>query len=190
MFKDRLKELRIKNNLTQEELAKKIFVSRSAVCKWEMGNGIPSDVNIEGLCQLFNVSKDWLLDKNDLYEYINSSNSIKRKVNIISIVGAITSILCFILSFVGLFYKDINNSVNMNGLLIYYPSRSIFNILQMASISFIVIYVFTFCFSIFNILKIVKEDKYNKMNYINVILIILSIVSFVNSFIVAIVNYN
>ena len=58
MFKDRLKELRIKNNLTQEELAKKIFVSRSAVCKWEMGNGIPSDVNIDGLCQLFNVSKD------------------------------------------------------------------------------------------------------------------------------------
>ena len=36
-----------------------------------MGNGIPSDVNIDGLCQLFNVSKDWLLDKNDLYEYIN-----------------------------------------------------------------------------------------------------------------------
>ena len=52
MFKDRLKELREKNGVSQYELANKLFVSRSAIAKWESGNGIPSDVNLETICIL------------------------------------------------------------------------------------------------------------------------------------------
>ena len=40
-FKDKLKELRIANNLTQEALAYKLKVSRSTIAKWEAGLGIP-----------------------------------------------------------------------------------------------------------------------------------------------------
>ncbi len=47
MFKDKLKELRMNKNLSQYELAEKIFVSRSTIAKWENGNGIPSDANLE-----------------------------------------------------------------------------------------------------------------------------------------------
>ena len=65
MFKDRLKELRKEQGLTQEELGKKIYVSRSTICKWEIGNGLPSEANLESLCELFNVSKEWLLDLED-----------------------------------------------------------------------------------------------------------------------------
>ena len=43
MFKDKLKELREKEGLSQQGLADKLFVSRSAIAKWENGNGIPSD---------------------------------------------------------------------------------------------------------------------------------------------------
>ena len=46
MFKDKLRMLRENANLTQKELGEKIFASRSAVSKWELGNGIPSDINI------------------------------------------------------------------------------------------------------------------------------------------------
>ena len=41
-FCDKLKKLRKDNNLTQEEFAEKIFVTRTAVSKWETGNGYPS----------------------------------------------------------------------------------------------------------------------------------------------------
>ena len=42
MFQDKLKELREKANMSQQTLADKLFVSRSAVAKWENGNGVPS----------------------------------------------------------------------------------------------------------------------------------------------------
>ena len=41
MFSKKLKELRNEKGLTQEELGKIIFVSRSAIAKWEQGKGMP-----------------------------------------------------------------------------------------------------------------------------------------------------
>jgi len=41
-FREQLKELRIRKILTQEELANKIYVSRTAISKWESGRGYPS----------------------------------------------------------------------------------------------------------------------------------------------------
>ena len=60
MFKDELKELREKEGLSQQELADKLFVSRSAVAKWENGNGIPSDVNLDSICKFFDIDKKHL----------------------------------------------------------------------------------------------------------------------------------
>ena len=103
MFNDRLKELRIKKELTQEELAKEIHVSRSAICKWEMGNGIPSEPNIEGLCNFFNVSEEYLLDRKDLKNFIYKANNLRKKATIISLCGMIIPIFLIIFSFVGIF---------------------------------------------------------------------------------------
>lgn len=66
MFKDKLKRLRENANMTQKELGEIIYVSRSAISKWELGNGISSDANLETLCKIFNVSEEWLLDREDL----------------------------------------------------------------------------------------------------------------------------
>ena len=59
--KDVIVKLRNQNNMTQEELAEKVFVTRHAVSRWETGETTP---NIEGLKQLsalFNVSINTLL---------------------------------------------------------------------------------------------------------------------------------
>ena len=69
MFKDKLKELREKEGLSQQELADKLFVSRSAVAKWENGNGIPSDVNLDTICKFFDIDKKQLKPKNEDYAY-------------------------------------------------------------------------------------------------------------------------
>lgn len=45
-FSDKLKKLRLSKNLTQDQLAKLIYVSRSAVAKWEQNRSFP---NIDAL---------------------------------------------------------------------------------------------------------------------------------------------
>ena len=46
-FANKLKELRQKKGISQAKLAKDIYVSRSAIAKWENGLGIPSDESLE-----------------------------------------------------------------------------------------------------------------------------------------------
>ena len=54
-------ELRKERNMTQLQLAEKLFVTEKAVSKWECGNGIPDLDNIGKLAELFDVSIDKLL---------------------------------------------------------------------------------------------------------------------------------
>lgn len=64
-FKDRLKQLRTEANLTSEELAKKIGVSRSAIGNYEIGMRIPRIDQLEAIADLFNVDMDFLLCRTD-----------------------------------------------------------------------------------------------------------------------------
>ena len=61
LFSEKLKKLRKDNNLTQEELADKINVSRQAITKWESGDGIPDIDNLKQISILFNVTIDELV---------------------------------------------------------------------------------------------------------------------------------
>lgn len=58
---EKLKEERNQTGLSQEKLAEKLNISRSAVAKWERDKGIPDVVNLKSLAHLFNVSIDYLL---------------------------------------------------------------------------------------------------------------------------------
>ena len=57
--------LRILNHLTQEELAKKLGVSRTCVANWEKGIRTPDTKYISKYTQLFNVDFDFFTDSND-----------------------------------------------------------------------------------------------------------------------------
>ena len=59
---EKIKEARKQCGLSQEQLAEKMAVSRSAVAKWEANNGLPDVDNLKALAQLLNVSVDYLLD--------------------------------------------------------------------------------------------------------------------------------
>lgn len=87
-LKDKIKELRIKNNMLQKDLAEKCFVSRSAVAKWENGLGMPSEDSIEKLCEIFEIERSALIE-NQINEesHIKKNRSIKR-LNIVVIVLA------------------------------------------------------------------------------------------------------
>ena len=57
-FKDRLKKLRIEKHVSQQELANSIYVSRSAIAKWENGLGLPNETSYKALLTFFNVSRE------------------------------------------------------------------------------------------------------------------------------------
>jgi len=59
--KEILLELRRKNNLTQDELAEKLFVTRQAVSRWETGETVPNAETLKILSKLFDVSINTLL---------------------------------------------------------------------------------------------------------------------------------
>ncbi|MDE6471147.1 MAG: helix-turn-helix domain-containing protein [Eubacterium sp.] len=59
--KEILLELRKKNNLTQDELAEKLFVTRQAVSRWESGETIPNSETLKLISGLFDISINTLL---------------------------------------------------------------------------------------------------------------------------------
>ena len=63
IFAEKLKTLRKEKNISQEQLAEKIHVSRQAITKWESGNGIPDIENLIAISALFNESIDSLLSE-------------------------------------------------------------------------------------------------------------------------------
>jgi transcriptional regulator with XRE-family HTH domain len=71
----KLEELRVNNNLTQEELATKLNVSRQSVSEWERGRGYPSIDKLIELSKILQTSIDYLLTGNESeYRHINDSD--------------------------------------------------------------------------------------------------------------------
>ena len=60
-FCEKLQELRKSRGLTQEELAEQLYVSRTAISKWESGRGYPSIDSLKAIAKYFSVSVDDLL---------------------------------------------------------------------------------------------------------------------------------
>ena len=83
-----IKELRIDNSLTQDELAKKLGVTYQAVSKWENGKSIPDIAILKTISELFNVNIDELLEgsvKNK--KKLNKKIFIPITVLVICVVG-------------------------------------------------------------------------------------------------------
>ena len=65
-FHEKLQELRKRKGLTQEALAQELFVSRTAVSKWESGRGYPGIDSLKQIAKLFSVTIDELLSGDEL----------------------------------------------------------------------------------------------------------------------------
>lgn len=59
---EKIKQLRKDNNMTQENLAEKLNVSRQTISKWETNIAIPDANNIVAISKVFNITTDELLD--------------------------------------------------------------------------------------------------------------------------------
>lgn len=143
-FKDKLPKLRKENNITQEQLADMLGVSRQAVSKWESGLSIPDMEKIIEMCKIFNAPIEELLDdgvisntkiegKKDLTDYLNiilnfitksykmfCSMKFKEKIKCLFEITIIIGILIILFLIIGeILSMLIGNIINFLPYMIY-----------------------------------------------------------------------
>lgn len=99
-FKDKIVNIRKKNNLSQEALAEKLNMSRQAISKWESGNSYPDMNTMIKICEVLNCTLEELLDDNAL-----GTNSFEKQNNKININKWIKEVLDFITRFYNMFFS-------------------------------------------------------------------------------------
>ena len=65
-FHEKLQQLRKSRGLTQEELAEALYVSRTAISKWESGRGYPNIDSLKAIAKFFGVTVDELLSSHEV----------------------------------------------------------------------------------------------------------------------------
>ena len=88
-FREKLRKLRLERGLSQQELADGIFVSRSAVAKWENGLGLPSEASREALAAFFGVPAADLRTEEPEAVILEKNRKLRRRAVSASTVTAI-----------------------------------------------------------------------------------------------------
>lgn len=115
-FHEKLQELRKQKGLTQEELAAALFVSRTAVSKWESGRGYPNIESLKAIAKLFSVTVDQLLSGEELLT-IAEDASKKSEKHTRDLVFGLLDIAASALLFLPLFAQRANGMIKEVSLL-------------------------------------------------------------------------
>lgn len=101
-FNEKLQELRKKKGLTQDELAKSLYVSRTAISKWESGRGYPSIDSLKAIAKFFSVTVDELLSSEQILSIAEEDGKEKR-ASLTDMVFGMLDISALLLLFLPLF---------------------------------------------------------------------------------------
>ena len=109
-FHEKLQELRKSRNLTQEELAEGLYVSRTAISKWESGRGYPSIDSLKAISGFFSISIDELLSAHALVSIAENENrsNIQR---ICDVLFGTVDLIGILLALLPLYSRQMDNSV-------------------------------------------------------------------------------
>ena len=122
-FHEKLQELRKSRGLTQEELAEALFVSRTAISKWESGRGYPSIDSLKEISSYFSVSIDDLLSGEQLISIAEKEN--KSNFNrVCDLLLGFVDLFSLMLIFLPLYPKSVNGYIYSVNLLGYVDSTT------------------------------------------------------------------
>ena len=117
-FGEKLKALRTERGLTQEQLAARLYVSRTAVSKSETGGGSPNLDSLQAVARLFDVSVDDLLSTDDLIVLARDERrSTARSSGMLSF--GLLDVLAVVFAFIPLYGVDDGSFVRMANLADY-----------------------------------------------------------------------
>ena len=115
-FNEKLQELRKNKGLTQEELAEALYVSRTAISKWESGRGYPSIDSLKEIAKYFLVTIDELLSSDEVLSIAEEDNKQKEK-HLKSLVFGLLDISVLMFFFLPFFGQKANGVVQEVSLL-------------------------------------------------------------------------
>lgn len=98
-FNEKLQKLRADKNMTQEELAKQLYVSRTAISKWESGRGYPNIDSLKAIAKFFNITIDELICSEEmvtLAEQDRQAADKKHTVLICGVLDCLNALLLFL----------------------------------------------------------------------------------------------
>ena len=117
-FHEKLQELRKSGGLTQEELAEALFVSRTAISKWESGRGYPSIDSLKEISKFFSVTIDDLLSGEKLISIAEKENKSNIQ-NICDMLFGIVDILSIILVILPVYPNPMDGYIYAVNLFVY-----------------------------------------------------------------------
>ena len=114
-FSEKLQQLRKKRGLTQEELAELLYVSRTAVSKWESGRGYPNIESLKEISKIFSVTVDDLLSGEKLISLAEKENrsNIQNICGLLFGIADLFSVLLVILPLYPNVFEGYVYSVNL-----------------------------------------------------------------------------
>lgn len=117
-FGEKLLELRNSKGMTQEELAEALFVSRTAISKWESGRGYPSIDSLKEISKFFSVSIDELLSGEKLVTIAEKENRANIHKVLDYLIGLNDLLACGLI-FLPLFPHPVENMIYAVSLIEY-----------------------------------------------------------------------
>ena len=128
-FHEKLQELRKSRKLTQEELAEALYVSRTAISKWESGRGYPSIDSLKEISFYFSVTIDELLSSEKLLSIAEKENKANIR-NMCDLLFGIVDVFSIILIILPLYPNTAENFIHSVNLFQYtetsYFHRSVY----------------------------------------------------------------
>jgi len=114
-FNEKLQELRKKKGITQEELSEALYVSRTAVSKWESGRGFPNIESLKAISKFFSVTIDELLSCDQVLDIAENDNRQKENHMRDLVFGLLdlSSSLFFFLPFFGQKSKGMIEAISL-----------------------------------------------------------------------------
>ena len=114
-FSEKIKKIRVDNNLTQEEMANKLFVSRSLIAKWEQDRGIPSIDMLNTIAATFGLTINDLISEDEI-KLITIKNNQEVQTNKkslkLSIIIGVVSIFVLLVTIIFIIIKiNLNNDI-------------------------------------------------------------------------------
>ena len=117
-FHEKLQALRKSRGLTQEELAEALYVSRTAISKWESGKGYPSIDSLKGIATYFSVTVDELLSGEKLLSIAEKENKSNIQ-KMCDLLFGMVDVCAFILIVLPLYPKTVEGYIYSVSLLAY-----------------------------------------------------------------------
>ena len=181
-FSKKLKEIRRNKNLTQEELARIINVSRSLVARWEYGDVYPSVINLELLAEKLNVNIDELIDSEEKMNVIKSQEkkliNINGKLKLVIYTGiTLFCVLVPILYFCNIYWTiayDYSLGIKSEKIIYYSPISGIDN--NFIWLFFVSLFLNISLLIILNIFTFIKKDFASRLLKVLLIVLVISVV--------------